>query len=72
MSIENKKYKYNIIVSIVDDTIRFHYQFRKICLCYCGFNKILTKITSLGNVVFLDFQIGRFEGGPLYSILYSS
>merc|ERR1712035_244811 len=55
------KYKYNI-VSIVD-MIRFHYQFRKLCFFYCGFHNILTKITSLGDVVFLDFQIGRFEGG---------
>ena len=58
------KYKYNI-VSIVD-MIRFHYQFRKICFQYCGFNDILTKITSLGDVVFLDFQIGRFEGGGAF------
>ena len=49
--------------------IRFHYQFRKICFFYCGFNDILTKITSLGDVVFLDFQIGRFEGGELFKAI---
>ena len=41
----------------------FHYEFRRIYFQYCGFNDILTKIISLGEVIFPDFQIGRFEGG---------
>ena len=41
----------------------FHYESKRIYFQYCGFNDISTKIISLGEVVFPDFQIGRFEGG---------
>ena len=44
----------------------FYYEFRRI---YCGFNYILTKIISLGEVVFPYFQIGRFEGGVLSELM---
>eukprot|EP00493_Phyllostaurus_siculus_P027766 UN28114 len=44
----------------------FHYEFERIYFPYCGFNDILTKIISLGEALFLDFQIGRFEGGGVY------
>jgi len=44
----------------------FYYEFRRI---FCGFNYILTKIISLGEVVFPYFQIGRFEGGVLSELM---
>ena len=40
----------------------FHYEFRRIYFQYCSLNDILTKIISLGAVVFPKFEIGRFEG----------
>eukprot|EP00493_Phyllostaurus_siculus_P015078 UN15311 len=41
----------------------FHFESRRSCFQYCGFNDKLTKIISLGEVVFPDCQIGRFEEG---------
>ena len=46
----------------------FHYESKRIYFQYCGFNDISTKIISLGEVVFPDFQIGRFEGGVVINI----
>ena len=43
-----------------------YYEFRRI---YCDFSYILTKIISLGEVVFPYFQIGRFEGGVLSELM---
>ena len=60
---KSEKARLKIECSIVN-TIIFHSLIR-IRFYYIGLNDTLANITSLGGIVFLNFQISQCEGGVL-------